>query len=161
MFACVFAGRDADCGNLSGEKYEITKLNVTDYNNISFPRVSISEEELSNYLENNNAIIQLEFENPVDKEIKFKVRLDDWPKENNDFQNVTLKPFETKQIEYICKPDPDNYTRELSTSFWLNVINDYVGEETFKSYYHGEGKNLTKGIVIYIGKFIRVEDLIL
>ena len=100
----TIAGPNASWENTS-KKINVTKLQVEDFKIINFPNVSISEDELFNYLENNDAKIQLEFENPTNKELNFKVSLSDWISTNRDFQYVTLQPLETRKIEYILKTE--------------------------------------------------------
>lgn len=154
----TIAGPDSDL-NVNESEVEAIKFKIDNYQKIDFPKISISEKELVNYLVNKNAEFDLEFENPIDRELKFKIRIDDF-EERNDFQNVILNPNETKVIQYVYKSD--DYLvdkRKRSDSLSLVVINDFADEKNYQKYYRNEANSLdSKGIMIYVDKFIKLED---
>ncbi|MCK5475157.1 MAG: hypothetical protein KAI71_01060 [Candidatus Pacebacteria bacterium] len=143
------------------DKTETVKFKIDNYQKIDFPKVSISEKELINYLENKNVELTLKFENPLNEELKFKVRINNFQKYNN-FQNVILKPNETKIVQYTFKGDDDpKYRRKGYDSLDLVIINDFVSEENYRKYYWDEANDLdSSGTMIYIDKFIRLEDCV-
>lgn len=145
--------------NLNESK--VIKFKLDNYQKIDFPKVSILEKELSNYLENKNAEFNLKFGNPLNKELKFKFKIDDF-KRYNDFQYVALKPNEIKNIQYIFKKNNNiRNKREEDDTLDLIIINDFVNEENYKKYYWNEANNLdSRGTMIYIEKFVRLEDCI-
>ncbi|MEA2065107.1 MAG: hypothetical protein U9O66_02315, partial [Patescibacteria group bacterium] len=156
----TIAGPDSQ-GQINLDESEVIKFKLDNYQKIDFPKVSISEKELSNYLENKNAEFNLEFENPLNKELKFKFKIDDFER-YNDFQHAVLKPKEIKSIQYIYKKDDDlKNRREKDDTLDLIIINDFVNEEYYRKYYWDEANNLdSNGTVVYIEKFVRLEDCI-
>ena len=154
----TIAGPDSH-GRTYPDKVETVKFEINDYQKIDFPKISISEKELSNYLINENVEFNLEFKNPLDRELKFKIKLDDF-EEYNDFQSVILKPNEIKIVQYIYKSD-DNLRnkREKDDTLDLVIINNFANEENYKKYYWDEANDLdSSGTMIYIDKFIRLDD---
>ena len=139
-------------------KVEVIKLKIDDYQKIDFPKISISEEELANYLENKDAEFTFKFVNPLNQELRFKFQF----KTNTtpDFQYVVLKPKESKSIQYIHKKDIYlDYKRKEDNSFELTVINDFVDNDNYNQYYRNEANNLdSKGTFIRIYKWIKLED---
>ncbi len=155
----TIAGPDSR-GQIFNKKVEAIKMKIDNYQKINFPKILISEKELSNYLENKEAKFTFEFENPLNQELKFKVRIDDIGIKYNDFQYFTLEPNETKSVQYIYQENFNlKYTRKEDDSFDLVIINDFVDEESFKKYYWDEANNLSSsGTIIYVEKFIELED---
>ena len=141
------------------DKVEVVKFKIDNYKKIDFPKISISEKELMNYLENKNAEFNFKFNNPLDKELKFKIKVDDF-KGYNDFQDVVLKPNEIKDIKYIYKKNNNSRNNRNEYDILdLVIINDFVDEYNYKKYYWDEANDLnSSGIMIYIDKSIRLED---
>ena len=154
----TIAGPDS-VGKEYPDKVETVKFKIDNYQKINFPKISISEKELSNYLENKDIELTLKFENLLSEELKFKVRINNFQKYNN-FQNVILKPNETKIVQYIFKGDDNpKYRRKEYDSLDIIVINGFVGEDNYEKYYWNEANNLnSNGTMIYIDKFIRLDD---
>ena len=138
------------------DKIETVKFKVDNYQKIDFPKISISEEELVNYLENKDAEFILKFVNPLNQELKFKFSMN----ADHDFQYVALKPKETKNIKHIYKEDTAlYYKRTENDGFDLMVINDFVDDNNYKEYYWNETNNLSsKGTSIYVYKWIYLKD---
>jgi len=143
------------------DKIETAKFKIDNYQRIDFPKISISKEDLLNYLENKDAEFIFKFVNPLNQELRFKFSFMNM-NANYDFQYVVLKPKETKNIKYIYKKDIDlKYKRKESDSFDLMVINDFVDDNSFKRYYWNEANDFnSNGTIIYVEKFIRLEDCI-
>ena len=141
------------------DKVEAIKFKIDNYQKIDFPKISISEKELTNYLENKNTEFIVEFENPLNEELKIKIKLDDFEGQNN-FQYFILKPNETKIIQYIYERDDSlRNKRGKDDALDLVVINDFVDEENHRKYYWDEANSLdSSGIMIYIDKSINLED---
>ncbi|MCK5416441.1 hypothetical protein KAI92_03375, partial [Candidatus Parcubacteria bacterium] len=141
------------------EKVESVKFKISNYEKIDFTKISVSEKELSNYLENKDAEFNLKFENPLDEELKFKFRIDDFEIHNN-FQDVVLKPNEIKNVKYIYKKDNNlKNNRKEDDTLDLVIINDFADEENYRKYYWDEANNISSdGTMICIDKFIELEN---
>ncbi|MCK5491334.1 MAG: hypothetical protein KAI67_05850 [Candidatus Pacebacteria bacterium] len=141
------------------DKVEAIKFKIDNYQKIDFPKISISEKELSNYLENKNAEFNFEFRNPLNEELKIKIKLDDFEGQN-DFQYFILKPNETKIIQYIYERDDSlRDKREKDDVLDLVVMNDFVDDENYRKYYWDEANSLdSSGTMIYIDKSINLKD---
>ncbi|MCK4554028.1 hypothetical protein KAU19_03625 [Candidatus Parcubacteria bacterium] len=141
------------------EEVEAIKFKINDYQKINFPKISISENELSNYLENKDAKFFLEFENPLNQELKLKVKLGYFLNEV-DFKYFVLSPSQSKTVVYVYKKDSGSgHKRKKDDSLNLLIINDFVDEENYKKYYWDEANNISSsGTMICIEKFIRLED---
>ena len=154
----TIAGPDSR-GQINLNKSEVVKFQIDNYQKIDFPKVSISKEELANYLENRDVKFTLKFVNPIDKELKFKIKFDDFEGQN-DFQYFILKPNEIKSIQYIYKRDDSlRNKRQKDDTLDLVIINDFVDEENYRKYYWDEANSLdSSGTMIYVDKSINLED---
>ncbi|MCD4705047.1 hypothetical protein K8R66_03135 [bacterium] len=121
------------------EKMITNKLKIKNYKEIDLFNFSISSEELSNYLNYKDAKFNIKFINPLNEELKLKIQIN----EKNKFQYVTLKPMETKNIQYIYKGNivktyhNDNnkiIKRKNDDALPLVILNDFIDYNYFNNY---------------------------
>lgn len=150
-------------GKNSAQKIKKDKFQVDEYQEIKFPKITISETELSDYLENRDSTIYLEFENPTDKILNFKVQIDD-----NEFQYIALLPKERKKVDYIYKSEKGYNDRREDNSWYLVVVNDFFDEKHVNKGYFDYDESYIKQFkeraeemktVIYVEQFGTLEDL--
>ena len=136
----------------SNKKIKVGKFKVERYKRLSFPEVSISEKELSNYMQKKDAIICLEFENPLNREINFKVQIN-----GNDFQRITLLSAETKKINYIYKSNKGYGDGKINDPWILVVVNDFFEEKHIRGGYLDYDESYFKE---YIGQAQKTKTVI-
>ncbi|OQX71402.1 hypothetical protein B6D52_01670 [Candidatus Parcubacteria bacterium 4484_255] len=132
----VFEGVQQENPN---KKLVVNKLKINDYKKIDFFKFLISSEELSNYLNYRDAKFDIEFSNPLEEELKIKIRID----RRNEFQDLVLGPMETKRVQYVYKGDIVNtyrndkdkiIKRRPDDTLPLVILNDFIDYDYVRQY---------------------------